>query len=228
MGQPVIYWQILSKQPGKLAEFYSSIVGWNVWPPDALGNRSVETVSPGGIPGGIWQIPQEAHSTVQLFIRAENVPEYVQRVQSGGGKVIFPPQLLPSGDEVSIVQDIEGIPFGIFRAGKRILKSGPSLLDHFFPDSFGLQDQFHGVANRPVAGFRWRSEVGGLLHFRHRVSHRNRQAHPSHHRKVRKIISNVSHRGFDDSGFPKDLLKRGNLGGLLHIDEFYFHFVGAS
>ena len=56
---------------------------------------------------------------VQLFIRVDNVPAYVQRVESAGGKVIFPPQLIPSGDEVSILQDPEGIPFGIYRAGKK-------------------------------------------------------------------------------------------------------------
>lgn len=119
MGQPVMYWQILSKQPTKLAEFYASIFDWNVWPPDALGSRAVETGSAEGIPGAIWQIPAEAHSMVQLFVRVDDVSAYVRRVESAGGKVIFPPQLIPSGDEVSILQDPEGIPFGIFRAGKK-------------------------------------------------------------------------------------------------------------
>jgi len=119
MGQPVMYWQILSKQPAKLAEFYGSIFGWNVWPADALGSRAVETGCGEGIPGGIWQIPVEAHSKVQLFIRVDDVGAYVQRVEAGGGNVVFPPQVIPSGDEVSILQDPEGIPFGIFRPGKR-------------------------------------------------------------------------------------------------------------
>jgi uncharacterized protein len=119
MSQPVMFWQILSKQPAILAEFYGSIFGWNIWPPDALGSRAVETGTGEGLPGGIWQIPAEAHSMVQLFIRVDNVPAYVQRVETAGGKVIFPPQLIPSGDEVSILQDPEGIPFGIYRAGKK-------------------------------------------------------------------------------------------------------------
>ena len=118
MGQPVMYWQILSKQPAKLAEFYGSVFGWNVWPADALGSRAVETGSAEGIPGGIWQIPQEAHSMVQLFIRVDDVGAYVQKVEEAGGKVVFPPQAIPNGDEVSILLDPEGIPFGVFRKGK--------------------------------------------------------------------------------------------------------------
>jgi predicted enzyme related to lactoylglutathione lyase len=118
MGQPVMYWQILSKQPAKLAEFYSSIFGWNIWPPDALGSRAVETGSEEGIPGGIWPIPQEAHSMVQLFILVDDLGAYVEKIEAGGGRIIFPPQTLPSGDTVSILLDPEGIPFGIFRKGK--------------------------------------------------------------------------------------------------------------
>jgi predicted enzyme related to lactoylglutathione lyase len=53
----------------------------------------VETGSGEGIPGGIWQIPQDAQSMVQLFIRVDNVAAYVQRVESGGGKMIFPPAI---------------------------------------------------------------------------------------------------------------------------------------
>jgi predicted enzyme related to lactoylglutathione lyase len=52
---------------------------------------------------------------VQLFIRVEDVGAYVRRVEAGRGKVIFPPQVISSGDEVSILMDPEGIPFGIFR-----------------------------------------------------------------------------------------------------------------
>ena len=119
MGQPVLYWQILSKQPAKLAEFYGSIFGWNIEPADAIGSRAVSTGSPEGIPGGIWQIPPEGHSMVQLFIRVEDVGAYVRKVEAGGGKVVFPPQVIPNGDEVSILMDPEGIPFGIFRASKK-------------------------------------------------------------------------------------------------------------
>jgi len=119
MGQPVLYWQILSKQPAKLAEFYGSIFGWSIWPPDALGSRAVQTNSEEGIPGAIWPIQPDGHSMVQLFIRVDDVAACVQRVEAVGGKVVFPPQVIPSGDEVSILLDPEGIPFGVFRAGKK-------------------------------------------------------------------------------------------------------------
>jgi predicted enzyme related to lactoylglutathione lyase len=84
-----------------------------------LGSRSVQTGSTEGIAGGIWQIPSEAHAVMQLFIRTDDLTAYVKRVEAGGGKVPFPPQVLPSGDEVSICQDPEGIPCRIFQPSNR-------------------------------------------------------------------------------------------------------------
>ena len=83
MGQPVMYWQILSKRPAKSCEFYGSIFGWNVWPPDALGqpgrrNRQRRKA----LRAGSGRFPSEAHSMVQLFIRVDDVDGL--REASGG------------------------------------------------------------------------------------------------------------------------------------------------
>jgi hypothetical protein len=32
-----------------------------------------------------------------------------------GGKVIIPPQMLPDGDELAVILDVEGIPVGLFK-----------------------------------------------------------------------------------------------------------------
>ncbi len=83
MGQSVMYWQRLSKQPADLAKSYGSIFNWNISPPDASGSRSVQTGSTEGTPG-IWQVPSEAHAMVQLFIRVDDVRVCLKRVEAGG------------------------------------------------------------------------------------------------------------------------------------------------
>ena len=67
----------------------------------------------GGIPGGIWPAPPEAASFVQLFIEVDDVKRYVRDAAALVHKVIIPPQKLPEGDELAILHDPEGIPFGI-------------------------------------------------------------------------------------------------------------------
>ena len=113
MGQPVMRWQILAKNPDQLGAFYSKLFDWEIHTNNALGYRMVDTGCERGIDGGIWPAPPEAHAFVQLFIEVEDVPQHVQQATALGAQVLVPPQKLPDGDEMAILHDPEGIPFGI-------------------------------------------------------------------------------------------------------------------
>jgi uncharacterized protein len=116
MSNPVMHWQVLTKQPKKLEEFYSSLFGWKFSGENPLGYRTVQTTSKEGINGGIWPISEkEGHSMVQLFIRVDDVKAYVTKAQTLGAFIVIPPTTLPEGDEMAVVVDPDGIPFAIFR-----------------------------------------------------------------------------------------------------------------
>lgn len=51
----------------------------------------------------------------QLFSELDDVSIAAKRVVELGGKVIVPPQKLPDGDEMAILQDPAGITFGLKR-----------------------------------------------------------------------------------------------------------------
>ena len=116
MGRPVTQWQILSKNPDRLGDFYAKLFDWKIDRHNALGYRAIDTGSKRGIGGGIWPSPPEGHAFVQLFVEVDDVPRYVKEVTSLGGSVLIPPQKLPDGDEMAIVRDPEGISFGLVRA----------------------------------------------------------------------------------------------------------------
>src|SRR6185295_20390029 len=65
MGDSVMRWQILAKDPDKAAEFYTRLFDWKVNDDNALGYRMIDTGSERGIQGGIWPSPPEGHSFVQ-------------------------------------------------------------------------------------------------------------------------------------------------------------------
>ena len=119
MGRPVMQWQILAKDPNRLAGFYGDLFAWKVSADNPLNYRMVDTGSPQGISGGIWPAGPEGHSFVQLFVDVDDVERYVARVVELGGTTIFPRQVLPGGDEMAIVRDPEGIPFGLVKTAKR-------------------------------------------------------------------------------------------------------------
>src|SRR5262245_3135014 len=115
MGQPVMQWQILAKDPDRAARFYERLFGWTVSMNNALGYRAVNTGSERGAQGGIWPAPPEGHAMAQLFVEVEDVSASVEIAKSEGANVIIPPQKLPDGDEMAIILDPEGIPFGLFK-----------------------------------------------------------------------------------------------------------------
>jgi uncharacterized protein len=112
MDCAVIEWQMLVKEPDKAAAFYRAVFGWTVDDNNALGYRRVSTGAD-GINGGIWPSPPDGHNLVQLFIRVESVADYHQRAEQAGARTIVPPQQLPDGDELAIMVDPQGLPFGL-------------------------------------------------------------------------------------------------------------------
>jgi predicted enzyme related to lactoylglutathione lyase len=115
VGQPVMQWQILAKEPAKLADFYTKLFAWDVNTNNALNYRMVDTGSERGINGGIWPAPPAGQSMVSLYVEVDDVGKYVADATRLGGKLVMPPQMLPDGDEMAIILDVEGIPVGLFK-----------------------------------------------------------------------------------------------------------------
>ena len=115
MGRPVTQWQMLAKDPDRLAEFYGALFGWSVDRSNPLGYRELRTNAGRGIDGGIWPAPPEAHAFVQLFIEVEDVKATLEQAVALGAKVIMPAQALPQGQVMAILQDLEGMTFGVVK-----------------------------------------------------------------------------------------------------------------
>jgi predicted enzyme related to lactoylglutathione lyase len=112
MACPVVEWQMVVKDPEAAVSFYSGLFGWTVDSDNPLGYRRVNT---GGTNGGIWPSPPEGHNLVQLFVGVESVSDYHDRATRMGAKTIVPPQKLPDGDELAIMLDPSGVPFGLMK-----------------------------------------------------------------------------------------------------------------
>src|ERR1700677_4253356 len=53
MPNPVMHWQILTRQPKELEDFYSALFGWTISGDNPLGYKQVDTNSTAGIHGGL-------------------------------------------------------------------------------------------------------------------------------------------------------------------------------
>lgn len=114
MGNPVVQWQIVARDPEAVASFYAKLFGWRIRTDNSLGYRMVDTQSERGIGGGIWPSPPEGHNLVQLFVEVEDIDAVIEKATASGAQVLFPKQMLPDGDALAILLDPAGLSFGVY------------------------------------------------------------------------------------------------------------------
>jgi hypothetical protein len=115
MGQPVMHWQIVTKNPDALTKFYATLFDWKVHDDNPMRYRMIDTGAARGINGGVWPAPPDAHGFVQLFVEVDDAAAYVRKAVDQGARVIIPPQKLPDGGQLAVLHDPEGIPFGLMQ-----------------------------------------------------------------------------------------------------------------
>lgn len=119
MSNPVVQWQIVTKNPEELAAFYSSLFGWSVNANNAMGYREMSSGNGRGISGGIWPRGDEGQNLVQLFVEVEDIDAVLEKATQLGGRTLMPQQQLPDGDAMALMLDPAGLSLGLVTPKKR-------------------------------------------------------------------------------------------------------------
>jgi predicted enzyme related to lactoylglutathione lyase len=121
---PVIHFEIMTKDPDGLSQFYRQAFDWALSPFPGAGAGDVqkyivamptnEEMPEGyGINGGIGEVPEGYDGHVTFYIRVDDVEEALQKVESLGGKRMMGPQQVPNGPEVGLFIDPQGHTIGL-------------------------------------------------------------------------------------------------------------------
>ncbi len=89
-----------------------------------MGYRMVKTGGAKGIDGGFWPIPKGGQPAVVLFVQVDDVRRTAQSAEQLGAKVLLPPQVLPDGDEMAIIQDPQGVVVGLATLRSNLHRQG--------------------------------------------------------------------------------------------------------
>ena len=120
MGNPVVHWELLSKDPAKVSSFYEQLFGWKIQHFPELNYRIVETGGQGGINGGIMRPecegPWPGNTTV--YIAVDDLAAYRKRILAAGGKILIEEQAVPGMGTLSLFTDPDGRMMGLWKANK--------------------------------------------------------------------------------------------------------------
>ncbi|MGH8680565.1 MAG: VOC family protein [Burkholderiales bacterium] len=121
MGNPVVHFELMSKDPAKLSGFYAELFGWKIQHLPEMNYRLVETGGEGGINGGIFKPEQEGLSPggTLFYIAVDDLAAYRKKVVAAGGKICVEEQAVPGMGAFSLFTDPEGRMMGLWKPAKK-------------------------------------------------------------------------------------------------------------
>ena len=121
MGNAVIHFELMSKEPEKVSDFYAKIFGWKIQHHPEINYRVVETGAEGemhGINGGIVKPDQPGPwpGNMLFYILVDDLSAYRQKVVKAGGKIHVEEHKVPGMGKFSLFTDPEGRMMGLWKA----------------------------------------------------------------------------------------------------------------
>lgn len=116
MSHPVIWFEVIGQDAGKLKSFYSDLFGWQIEEgPGGYGMVAPEGRD--GLMGGIGSDPSGGAGHVTWYAQADDLEATLEKAESLGGRTIMPPTSPMEGTTIALLADPEGHIVGIVKPG---------------------------------------------------------------------------------------------------------------
>lgn len=124
MGNAVVHFELMSREPEKVSGFYARVFDWKVTHHPEINYRIVETEAEGemhGINGGIVKPdkPGPWPGNMLFYILVDDLSKYRKKVVAAGGKIQVEEQKVPGMGKFSLFTDPEGRMMGLWKAKAR-------------------------------------------------------------------------------------------------------------
>jgi len=122
MGRPVVHFEVIGSDGGKLQRYYAELFDWNVEANNemkyGLVDRTDNLTSEGiGVGGGIGQGPDGYEGHVTFYVEVPDVEEALVKAESLGGTRVMGPEKIMEGVELGQFTDPEGNVIGLIKGG---------------------------------------------------------------------------------------------------------------
>lgn len=114
MGNPVVHFEIVSRDGGKLQSFYSEAFGWKIEADNRMGYGMVHAEGE-GIGGGIANAPDGYPGHLTFYIQADDLDGTLARIEELGGETVMPPDSVGDGTVIAQFKDPAGNMVGLVK-----------------------------------------------------------------------------------------------------------------
>ena len=115
MSNPVVHFEIATKDSAKSCEFYGKLFSWNIRVMDTM-NYSLVEEGEGGIPGGIFQGDKdECPPYVTIYVKVDDLQKCLDRAIELGGIQVVPPTHISESGSFAMFKDPDGNVIGLWK-----------------------------------------------------------------------------------------------------------------
>ena len=120
MGRGVVHWELWSKDPDKVSDFYARVFDWKISNIPELNYHLVDTDSESGIGGGIMK-PQQGDwpSDMTFYIDVDDLAAYREKIVNAGGQIVVEEMEVPNVGSFSLFSDPDGRVLGMWKQGEQ-------------------------------------------------------------------------------------------------------------
>lgn len=118
MGNPVVHWEMMSKEPEKVAAFYEKVFDWKIthrpeWNYRLVDTEAGEHTVNGGIVKPDRSGPWPGNQLVYMLV--DDLAAYRKKIVAAGGKIHVEEQEVPGMGWLCLFTDPEGRMNGIWK-----------------------------------------------------------------------------------------------------------------
>jgi uncharacterized protein len=120
MGQPVVHFEVIGKDGGKLQSYYSDLFGWEIDANNPMGYGIVQrdgnvSAEGAGIGGGVGPGPDGYEGHVTFYVAVPDVEAALAKAESLGGTRVMGPEKVMDTVELGQFTDPEGHLIGLVK-----------------------------------------------------------------------------------------------------------------
>lgn len=116
MKNPIVWFEIGGRDTSRMKSFYESLFDWKF--ANHGGTEMLDSV-PEGIGGHLNSLGHEPHNYVTVYVQVEDIPAYLAKAESLGGKTIVPATEVPGMGHFAWFLDLDGNAVGLWKPTPR-------------------------------------------------------------------------------------------------------------
>ncbi len=113
MHAPIVHWEINTRDPAKVQDFYRALFGWDIRVVPEMNYGLVVTGSKKGIDGGIGATREGSSNLVTVYAEVDKIQETLDKAVTMGAALVVPVTEIPGMVTFALFRDPDGNVMGL-------------------------------------------------------------------------------------------------------------------